>query len=216
MLTLYEELLLLAIHEENGTLIKTARLHLPYGLSGALLAELVLQGKLQINESHRLERIGSDITGDGILDRALAEVGASEKPRKIGYWIGALYVRPKRLVKQIMRGLVEKGIVIEDERQLLWAIPNEAFSDQQASAKYSLKQRLRTLALADGDPNLHEIALLTLLRASGLMDLVFIKDERKIAGRCIHELLVGEALKNPVAQSLEEIGSALEGAVSED
>ena len=48
MLTLYEELFLLSINDATGELVGAAASYLPYGLAGAMLAELALQRKVNV------------------------------------------------------------------------------------------------------------------------------------------------------------------------
>ncbi len=48
-LNLAEELLLLAMHEEKGTVLLRAATALPYGLAGALVIELVEAGLLRLD-----------------------------------------------------------------------------------------------------------------------------------------------------------------------
>jgi hypothetical protein len=79
-----------------------------------------------------------------------------------------------------------------------------------------MKNRLRALVLTSSQAEPRDIALLNLIRACGLLDLVFVRDERKLANRRIYEMVVGEALKHPAAQTIEAIGVAIESVVEED
>ncbi len=79
-----------------------------------------------------------------------------------------------------------------------------------------IKHHLRSVVLAGEEAQLRDIALLNLIKYCGLTFLVFLRDERKLAGRRIHELMVGEALKNPSAQTFEEIAVALEALIDEE
>ena len=86
MLKLYEELFLLSINDATGELVGAAASYLPYGLAGAILAELALQGKVQVADN-RLAVLNAHPTGDELLDGALAAIAASAKPRKLTHWI---------------------------------------------------------------------------------------------------------------------------------
>ena len=48
MLSIYEELYLLAIDEEKGVVIKSANQGLNYAFAGAMLADMALQNKLRL------------------------------------------------------------------------------------------------------------------------------------------------------------------------
>lgn len=216
MLTLFEELFLLAYHEDKGKLIKWATENLPVGLAGAALAELALSDRLRVEENHRLELLDAAPTQDEILDAALEKINSSERRRKVSYWVNQLNDKPKKLYEQLEQRLVDKGIFQADELSLI-SLPSQNKADgYSASARYWLKRRLRDLALTDQKAELRDLTLLNLVQACDFVDLVFTKDERKIARRRIYELLVGTALSNGQAQAIEEIGRAVESQADTD
>jgi len=216
MLTIYEQLFLLSIHEEKGHMIPSVGDSLGYGLSGAILSEIALLNKIKIEDNHRLTVIDPTPIGEGVIDNALIEIIASKNIRKISYWVKVLNDKPKRLHEILGESLEKKGIVSRDDSKLNWIIPNPEFPETSASAKFMLKEHLRKIIFAGGEPNLRELSLLSLVKASGIMDLVFIKDERRIARQKIYEMTIGMALINPIAQLIEEIELAVDSLVDND
>ena len=107
-----------------------------------------------------------------------------------------------------------EGIVTLEDKRILWVIPCPGSPEPCGSAKYWLKTRLRKVALVDQEANLHDLALLNLVQSLDWFELIFTQDERKLAARHLHGLLVSLAMSNPVAQSIEEIGAAI-GSVAE-
>jgi hypothetical protein len=85
-----------------------------------------------------------------------------------------------------------------------------------ASLRFAVKEHLRVLALTNQKPSLRELALLSLASATGLSDLIFFKDERKLVRRRTYELLVGEAMKDSTAQAIEDIQSTAAEMVEEE
>ena len=79
MLTLYEELQLLAIHQDKGIFISTAVDRLKPGLVGSILAELAITGKICSSNNHRLQVADMTPTNDPILDSALTALQSSDK-----------------------------------------------------------------------------------------------------------------------------------------
>ena len=207
MLTLFEELYLMAIDDEKGALVSSTKGRLGCGLAGALLAQLALLEKIRVNENHRLEIIDNGPSGDEMLDELLREIKDS-KPHKVTYWVNALSARPKPMFNQISERLVAKGILSLEDDHLLWPAQS---SDSQPDVplKYGIKRRLRGTILANEDIDLHNLTLLSIIRACNLSKLVFTKDERKAARRRIHEKLIGEALDSPIGQTIEEIERAV-------
>jgi len=216
MLTLFEEIFLLCIHEDKGTVMASKEDNLRFGLGGALLAELALNKKIGLKDNQRLVLLDANPAEDDILAEALETIGAVEKERKIGYWIDVFSQKPEKLRKRLANRLVQAGVVSHEDDRFQWIIPASSSPDQAASAKYLMKNRIRNLVLASVQAEPREIALLSLVKASYLLELIFVKDERKLADRRIHELVVGEALKDPSIQTVEAIAAAIESLVEED
>ncbi len=216
MLTLHEELQLLAIHEDKGIFIGSAIDRLQPGLAGAILAELALNGKICATNNHRLHLSDATPTGDALLDDALIELQKSDKERKFGFWLNNLFPKVEKLIKKVTKNLVQKGILTQEDDNLLWVIPSPLHPEINSSAKYAVIQHLRGIVLAKEQASPRAIAFLSLVGACGLLDLVFLRDERKAAAQYINELLVGEAMKDPVLETIEEIASAIMGVVEEE
>jgi len=215
-LTLPEELLLLAIHQEKGTYIGAAAERLKVGLAGALLIQLALHANIEVDKNHRVNVLDAEPSGDGLADEALAAIKESEKARKVGYWINAFTPKTESYRKRLVESLVEKGILTIDEDHLNWVVPSPLHPEGKASTKYWLKRRLRDIVLADLDAGSAEVAFLSLVRAVDLLDLVFVKDERRLASNRINELLVRLAMTSPLCQSIQEIESTIQVVVEED
>ena len=93
--SLPEELLLLALHDEKGSVIPAAAPVLNGALVGAVLMELGLQGRLREDADGGLQ-VDMTPTGDPILDEAVQRVGDSDRPRTASYWVGRLARRIPR------------------------------------------------------------------------------------------------------------------------
>ncbi len=216
MLTLFEELQLLAIHEDKGIFISSAFDGLKPGLAAAVLAELALTGKICATNNHRLHLADITPTDNPFLNDALMELQKSDKERKFGYWLNNLYPKPEKLLKKVTNSLVVQGLLTQEDDNLVWVIPSPLHPEFNSSAKYAVVQHLRAIVLAKEQAGPREITFLSLVSACGLLDLVFLRDERKVASQYINELLVGEAMKDPVLETIQEIDSALMGVVEEE
>ncbi|MCZ7553768.1 MAG: GPP34 family phosphoprotein [Anaerolineales bacterium] len=209
MLTLYENLFLIGIHEEKVTVIPSALPGLLAGLSGALLADLAFSGRVETDSKHRIHVAKNEPTGDELLDGTLAMIHKHGSAKKIGYWLDEMDPKPKTVVSKIFKKLVEKGVLKDEDGDHEWITPYPPDSTLNASAKFALVRRLRTVGLARVEPELEDLALLALLRGCNKLDLIFFKDERKIVSRRIYELLMSEALRTPAVQILQELEQAL-------
>jgi hypothetical protein len=216
MLMVFEEVLLLSIHQEKGTFIGWAVDRLRAGVVGGVLAELALMGRIQASDNHRLRVLSDDPTEDELLNGVLNTLKESEKERKFGYWIDALNHDPDKFRKQIVERLIQKGLVAQEEDHLSWVVPSPLHKDLKASSKYYLNNRLRTIILAQGKFEGRDIALLSVMRGCNLLDLIFLRDERRYASRCINELVVRGAMKDSLTATIQEIESAIANVVEDD
>jgi Golgi phosphoprotein 3 len=215
MLTLYEELLLLAIHEDKGIIFRDAREALKPGLAGAILAELAFNGKIATN-NHRVKLVNVEPTQDAFLDDALALLKGSEKERKFGYWINKLNPKPDKLQRQVTATLVQKEVFTQEDDHLVWVIPSPMHPEVKASLKFSVVRLLRGIVLAQEQAHPREIALLSLVGACDWLELLFLRDERKAASQRINELVVFHAMQDPTLETIQEISSAIASLVEED
>jgi hypothetical protein len=216
MLTTYERLFLLALDEERGNFPPFVKKTLSHALSGGILAELSLLGKVRCNEKHRLELVDDTLTDDEILNEAIKDIQSSEKPRKLAYWVSQLSQRPKKLRERIGDRLVAKGMLYLEDRHYFWRLPSGEDEVVTAPAKFEMKRPLRTAILSTGEFDRQGMALLNVASAAGLLNLIFTQDELQIAQQCIHEKLVRVAMEDPIMQTIEEIEQAICTSLEDD
>ena len=77
-LYLYEEILLLALRDEQGTI---ATGFTEQVVAGAILAELLLDGRISIEDSRKqlVDLQNNNLTGDPIMDECLEKMAASKR-----------------------------------------------------------------------------------------------------------------------------------------
>jgi golgi phosphoprotein 3 len=209
MLIQSEKLLLLALEEKKGNVTSFTIGSLRYGLAGALLADLAMQGKVRMAKN-KLALVDATLTGDKILDEALGAIAADNEAHKVTRWIHTLGDR--KISHRIIDQLAEKGVLQREDKHFMWVIPYQGTNQLNASAKYLVKQQLRAMVLADEKPDPNAVVLLSLLKACRLLNLVFTRDERKAANQRVGELVKGEDFGKAVARTIAEIEAATAAA----
>jgi hypothetical protein len=204
-LLLAEELFLLAINDAKGRIHGPAAPMLRYGLAGAVLADLALLGMVGLEQRGRLATRGEGPQGDDILEQAFAQLQAADHPHKASYWIDLMSDQSASLQQRLAERLVIQGVLRMEKKRLLWVVPYTVYPQQDASAKYWIKQQLRAMVLASEPAAPRPVALLNLLSACDLLGLVFTPDEHKAARRRIVELSVGDAIARAVTETIEAI-----------
>lgn len=210
MFTITEEFFLLCIDDNKGKVISAVSDGLNLGLAGALLADLALHDKISVAEK-KLTIIDPSPVGDPILDAGLAIITSEKRTRKLDFWLQKL--GNKKLASQVVERLVEKNVIRVEKKRYLWVIPYEVFPQVDASAKYWVKQHLRSATLAGGEVTPGIVTLLSLLKACQLLNLVFTRDEQKAAERKVTALVNGEVIGKALAETIAEIEAAAAAVV---
>jgi Golgi phosphoprotein 3 len=214
MLTLPQELYLLALHEEKGRVPAALSTSLHYGLGGAILAELILQGRVGLDDDRKAVVVNNTMFGeDDLLNEALERIQASGRHHKTTYWVSTFSDNIRKLEKRLANGLVDRGVLRKEEKRFLGVMPYEAYPAQDASARFWIKQHLRSVVLGGEAADAHTATLLSLVCACDMLERVFTRDELKAARRKIETLTSGEVIGDAVQQAIETIEAATMAAI---
>jgi len=121
-LSLAEELMLLALNEEKGTVLVAASVGLPYGLAGALLIDLEAAGLVRL-EGKEVFAVPTGSARDELLDEALGAIRASKRTRTLGHWVNKIGRSGGKTKKRLLDRLASKGILKQEEHRLLLVFP---------------------------------------------------------------------------------------------
>jgi hypothetical protein len=210
MLSLTEELFLLSLVEKKLTITLPETSIMSYALAGAMLVELTLAGKIRLEKDRRLLPVEPvDLNTSPHLAELLKQICAAEKPHKITYWISAAAGKGRKLEETLFADLIERGVLKKEEKRVFWVLPHTEYSQQDASAKYLVKQRLRDMVLAGQPADAQSVALLSLLRTMNLLENLFTPDEIKAAGKQVAEIICDEAVGPAVKDALDPLYSAI-------
>lgn len=227
-LRLHEEVLLLALKDEKGTPHAT---QYGFALGGALLAELLLEERLILEEAPRRKplkpgkkpsyRVAIDDPkplADPILDECLHRVASSKKTRSPEDWV-MRFARLKDLKRRIAVGLCRKGILREREDRILLLFRRTAYPTLDGAPERRLVERLTDAVAGDSlDLDARTAVLVALCHGTGLLKPVLGKDLVKRRKDRIEEItegdLIGEATKAAVQAAQAAVIAASTAAAS--
>jgi len=210
-LSLAEELLLLSLRDDKGTVLCSASVGLPFGLAAAVLMELAIKEKIRI-EGKKLVAAPAGDTGDAILDECLNLIRAATKPKTVQSWISRLGGR-KSIQRSYLDRLVQKRVLRREERRILWVFPADRYPTSNPLEELEVRRRLRQTAFTATAPNARTRFLVSLVRACDLIGEVFTdRDERKKAKKRFAELVKEEAFGKAAADQVAAVMGAVVAA----
>lgn len=212
MQLLSEDLLLLALDNDKGTVSWQSSTTIPYGLGGALLMDLALRERIDVVDKKIVVGDPSP-TGDELLDTALETIRAADKPHDARHWVTKLGVRTG-LREQLAHRLVARGILREQEHTFLWVFHDPRFPTSDAGPESAVRDRIRDVALAGAEPDPDTLLLVSLVHACNLLDGLFAREERTHARRRIKELVEGDQFGEAVGRAVADVAVAAMAAVT--
>jgi hypothetical protein len=212
MLSLAEELMLLALKDEKGSVIMSASTALPYGLAGALLLDLFFRQKITFN-GKTVEVVDPAPTGDTLLDETLALISGTEKHKTAKYWVQKIERKIKKLRDRIADQLVQKEILKPEEHRLLWVFQYQRYPTVNISPEMEIRQRIRNIVLLNHPPDDKDRALISLVKACSLVNEIFSGEERRQAKKRIKEITEEEKIGKAVSYVVAEITAAVTAVV---
>jgi hypothetical protein len=207
-LSLAEELLLLALNEEKGTVLMAGATGLPYGLAGAMLIELTEAGLVRV-EGKEVIAAAAGSARDELLDEALAVIRASKRTRSLGHWVGKIGRSGGKIKGRLLDRLVAKGILRREEHRLLLIFPTTRYPETDPTPEYRIRERIRAAVRGFTPPDEHTAALISLVHACDLTGVIFEKGERREAKKRAKEITLGQPIGSAVARTVEAVKAAV-------
>jgi hypothetical protein len=212
---LSQDLILLALNPQTGKTRFSWYAALEYGLVGSLLLDLVLQGKLEIDNDNRVIGASTGSTDDEFLDQRLNEVLASSQPRTARFWVTRWRRRYRWFQPIVLQNLVDLGVLERQEQRILGLFPTQRYFLTDESIQREIVQQVRAAVLEGVGLNSRMAALISLMQASHLTDAVFRPEERPEARLRIKAIAEGELVGKAVSKAIFTIQAAtLVGAIN--
>lgn len=210
-LRLHHELLLLALHDEKGT-VAFARM-LEIGLAGGVLGELLLEGRVDLRPEGRKGRLLVTVVsratfGDPVLDEGLRRL-AEAKRRKNPQATVASLARIKELRARTATALCRRGILRETEDRVLLLFKRRIYPTLDAGPERELVDRVREAIddpAAEVDPR--TAVLIQLARATGALRAIYSSKEIRARKARLEELKPVAGASGEAAQAAIEAAQA--------
>ncbi len=191
-LFLHEEVMLLALHDDKGTISSD---NYPYAIGGAVLADLLLAGRLRVDDERKKKFIGLQAAkplGDPIVDECLTKVADAKRRATVQTWVGR-FAGLRDLKHRVARGLCKRGILEADEDKVLGIFTRKIYPEINPMPERELIERLSKAIFTDAqDLEPRTVVLVSLASGADLLRFVFDRKELKARKARIEQLVNGE------------------------
>ena len=214
-LHLHEQLLLLALRDEKGTLeSRTSMYH--YALGGAILSELLLAECVEIEEGKKklVNLVARKRLGEPVLDECLGLVADAKRRRRAVDWVhrfGAV----KRLRHRVAEGLCRKGVLKDSEDKVLFFFTRKVYPTIDPAPERRVVERLRKAVFGASrhlDPEVVVVAALA--HGTGLLPIHFDKGKLKERKRRLEEIANGDLAVAATKEAVRAAQQAVQAAVA--
>jgi Golgi phosphoprotein 3 len=208
-LSLPEEVLLLALHDEKGTVAMDSTYQ--YAIGGAALAELLMRERIRLDTSKKklVHLVNAKPLGDPLLDECLLKLSNSRKPASAQTWVSR-FAGVKNLKHRLAKQLCDRGILKTDRDKVMLLFSRRIYPEIDSRPEQALVGRLRQAIFTESnqlDPR--TVVLVALADSASLLKNVFDKKELKTRKDRIARIVEGEAMAEATKEAIEAVQAAV-------
>jgi hypothetical protein len=214
-LYLHEQTLLLVLRDEEGTVESKAGMY-RIALGGALLSELLLTGRIAIEEGKKKLVNVADATplGEPVLDEALAKIAGAKRRRRASAWVSSL-AGIKRLRHRIAVGLCRRGILKDSEDTVLLIFKRKAYPTIDPDPERRLVGEIRA-AIVGGASTIDSrtAILVALAHATGSLRAHFDRSTLKQHKQRLEKITKGDLIGGAACEAVQAAQAAAMAAIT--
>lgn len=169
--------------------------------AGALLADLLLAGRVRVNDDkkHTISVVDRSGTGDALLDEGLARFAKRDGKRAAD----AVQSVAKGLDKTVGGELAARGLVrVEGDGAL--GFLTRSFPATDPGIEVALRERLRQIVTGAAAPTADEVGTLAVLQGVGSLKHAVSRDEVGLSGRELKARVESLVESNPAGQAVAD------------
>lgn len=208
-LNILNKFLLLAHHPEKGRFL-ISETHINYGIIGAALLEMSLDGQIKIDDDKLivLENVKSNRP---IISEILTEVKNSKKSREIRYWLNRLARNSRQFKWIILTELQNEKLVRIEKRKLLGLIPyRKSYLVDRTLRESVISQLKNDVLFRKNSLNEDSMIMLGLIEACRMHQIITSdKVELKKLKKELKEIIKDSTIASTVDETLKQIQAAI-------
>jgi len=208
-LHLHEQLLLLALHDEKGTM---QTVNFEFGAAGAALAELVLSGHVgleQVRKKQLVRVLDTALPGDPILDEVIQRIRTSKRAEQPVTWVRRI-AGTRRLRHRIAERLRYRGILGKREGRVLLIFSRDLYPTANPAPERELVARLREAVLGADDVAATTAIVVAVADQIGLLHHVLTRAERKARKQRLKQLAALETVAEDARSAIRSVKEVID------
>lgn len=214
-LRLHERALLLALHDERGTIHRAGMY--AYAVAGGLLAELLLEGRIELVERKRGKPLvtvaRATQVGDPVADELLERIRTAKRRAPLDRWVGRV-AGSARLKHRVAVQLARKGVLRQEEERVLLLFRRKIYPEIDPAPERQLIASLREALLGDSDQVEQRTAILAVLGwHAGLLRSALDRKELKGRKQRVEALARGDAVADATKAAIAAVQAAATAAM---
>jgi len=213
MLTMLEEVVLLAVDERKGGLRSTREFSTAYALVGAVFFDLALARRID-SDTEEIQIIDATPTGNATLDQVLQHMAKRPDLKTVQAWIEEIFHRRDDLEGEALQSLIAQGILRHEKSKLLWIIDVERFPLVDNKPQQHVKLRLAQAILSDDIPETRDIMLVSIAEPCGLLQYVLSEGTIDLRRHRIQTLCNLETISRKVIDAIVSLEASLRQAMT--
>lgn len=203
-LSIAEEMLLLLLHDDDGTFIRLPDWSIRYALSGSVLMELAELGRID-TDLERLFVVSEEPVDNELVNSLLHEIIREENDQNIRFWVERTAVHAEAIREHALNSLIEKGILEKREQKVLWVFRSRKYPIIDGRAEKEVKLRLFEVLLSDALPSPRDVVILCLSHACGILNEILPRHELDRALDRIEQVRRLDLIGQTVAKAIWDI-----------
>lgn len=203
-LTIAEEVVLLQLHDDDGTFIHITDWSNRYAMSGAVLMELAEAGRID-SDLEELYATSTQPIGQKVADEVLAEISNLAERRSIRYWVEFVSERVDDIRDEAIAGLIRKGIIEQQDTRFLWVFRSRRYPVIDGRTEKEAKLRMYELLFSDNIPTPRDVILLCLVHATGILNALLPPDQLETVADRIEQIRSLDLIGQDVVSAIKDI-----------
>ncbi|MBC8217023.1 MAG: GPP34 family phosphoprotein [Planctomycetes bacterium] len=209
-LFLHEEIMLLALRDEEGTIASGTMYQ--YAIGAAVLAELLLNQRIVVDKSGKrklVDLVSSTPLGEPLLDHCLEKVTTAKRRAVLQTWVSR-FAGVKNLKHLVAQRLCRRGILRVDEDKVLLIFTRKIYPEVNPEPERKLIERLREAIFTDApDVDSRTVVLVSLANSASLLNVVFGKKMLKARKARIERIVNGEITGKAAQEAIQAMQAAV-------